>query len=61
MPFTALSHRRLAIMEGGVWLQSICGSTCLHVTLLTVTPGKPDIIYLALNIFYVALDFPTWH
>ncbi len=48
-------------MAGGVWLQSICGSICLHATLLTVTPGKPDIIYLALNIFYVALDFPTWH
>ncbi|DBB04372.1 TPA: hypothetical protein ACH3X1_012860 [Trebouxia sp. C0004] len=39
MRSTALSHRRLATMEAGVWLQSICGSTCLHVTLLIVTPG----------------------
>lgn len=56
-------------MEGGVWLQSICGSTCLHATLLTVTPGESYIIYLAsLNTFYPPLDVRvgtqtcfTWH
>lgn len=62
MPFTAQSHRRLATLEGGVWPQSICGSTFLHVTLLTVTPGESGITYLAsLNTFYMPLDVSTWH
>jgi len=61
MPSTALSHRRLATLDGGVWLQSICGSTYLHVTVLTVTPGTPDITFLAsLNTSHMPLEVFTW-